>query len=99
MTEINLGKASIAPRRAIVAGKYVTLRYTYTAGHPIDDSGYIKIAFRQMSDCASPQFDDPAAANYCKVETTGDCRIEPRWDPKGNTRPWSKPIYLQGRSG
>ena len=99
MTEINLGKASIQPRRAIVAGQYVTLRYTYTAGHPIDDSGYLKIAFRQMSDCAAPQFDDPAGANFCKVETTGDCRIEPRWDPKGNTRPWSKSLYLQVRFG
>ncbi len=99
MTEINLGRASIQPRRAIVAGQYVTLRHTYTAGHPIDDSGYLMIAFRQMGDFGTPQFDDPAAANFCKVETTGNCRIEPRWDPKGNTRPWSKALYLQVRFG
>ena len=72
---------------------------TYTAGHPIDDSGYVKIAFRFASDYGTPQFDDPSADNYCSVRTTGDCRIIPRWDPKGNTRPWGCALYLRVTGG
>jgi hypothetical protein len=95
----NLGSATIAPDRPVTAGDFATLTFTYTAGHPIDDSGYIKIAFRSVSDFGTPQFNDPSAPNYCRVETDGGCRILPRWDPQGHTRPWSKAIYLQVRSG
>jgi hypothetical protein len=77
----------------------MTVRLTYTAGHPIDDTGYVKVVFRSVSDFGSPQFDDPTAPNYCTVQTTGDCRIEPRWDPKGHTRPWDRALYLQVRGG
>jgi hypothetical protein len=82
-----------------VAGSYTTINFTYTAGHPIDDSGYVKIAFRTVDDFGAPQFDDPAAPNYCSVSTSGDCHIEPRWDPKGHTRPWSRALFLQVRRG
>jgi hypothetical protein len=100
MTEpIALGKAIVHPNQPVVAGSFTTITFAYTAGHPVDDSGYVKIAFRSVSDCGTPQFDDPAAPNYCTIHTTGDCRIEPRWDPKGHTRPWSRALFLQVRSG
>jgi hypothetical protein len=99
MQTYNLGRATITPDRPVAAGDFVTLTFTYTAGHPIDDSGYIKIAFRSVSDFGTPQFSDPALSNYCRVETDGGCRILPRWDPQGHTRPWSKAIYLQVRGG
>ena len=100
MTEhIALGRATIQPNQPVVAGSYTTITFTYTAGHPVDDSGYIKIAFRSVGDFGAPQFDDPAAPNYCTVSTTGDCRIEPRWDPKGHTRPWSRALFLKVRGG
>ncbi len=99
MQSYDLGKATITPDQPVAAGDFVTLTFTYTTGHPIDDSGYLKIAFRSVSDFGSPQFNDPSAPNYCKVETDGDCRIQPRWDPQGHTRPWSKAIYLQVRGG
>jgi hypothetical protein len=99
MQQFDTGQATIHPDRPVVAGSYITLTFTYTAGHPIDDSGYLKIAFRSVSDCGAPQFDDPAAPNYCTIITTGDCRIEPRWDPKGHTRPWSRALYLKVRGG
>ncbi len=95
----NFGVASLGPTGPMVAGEYVTRTLTYTAGHPIDDSGYVKIVFRAKGDFGTPQFDDPAGANYCTVSATGDCRIEPRWDGKGNRRPWSKSLYLQVRFG
>ena len=70
----DLGRASVAPAR-VVAGEPVTVRWTYTAGHPVDDSGYIKIVFRSQSDFGVPQFADQKAENYCSVSTTGDCWI------------------------
>lgn len=99
MKNFDLGKAVITPEGPVIAGDFVSLTFTYTAGHPIDDSGYLKVAFRSVSDFGVPQFSDPSAPNYCKVETDGDCRILPRWDPQGHTRPWSKAIYLQVRGG
>ena len=96
---ITPGKATIRPDHPVVAGSFTTITFTYTAGHPVDDSGYIKVAFRTVGDFGTPQFDDPVAPNYCSIRTTGDCRIEPRWDPKGHTRPWSRALFLQVRSG
>ena len=96
---IALGRAIIDPDQPVVAGSFTTVTFTYTAGHPVDDSGYVKIAWRSVSDFGRPQFDDPAAPNYCTVHTTGGCRIEPRWDPKGHTRPWSRALFLMVRSG
>ncbi len=99
MQKLNLGKATIFPRKPVVAGEYVTLTYTYTAAHPIDDSGFVKIVFRRMGDFGQPQFDDPKAPNYWSIHTTGDCRIIPRWDKRGHTRPYSMALYLQVRFG
>ena len=99
MEDIEVGTATIGPKRTIVAGSYVTLRYVYTAAHPVDDSGCVKICFRFAGDFGVPQFIDPKAPNYCAISTTGDCRIEPRWDPKGNTRPWGRSIYLKVMGG
>lgn len=95
MHRFDLGQASIEPMGPMVAGSYRTITFTYTAGHPIDDSGYVKIAFRSVIDFGVPQFHDPAAPNYCTVSASGDCRIEPRWDPAGHTRPWSRAIFLK----
>jgi hypothetical protein len=95
MLSIDLGQASIWLQPPVVAGSFTSITFTYSAGHPIDDSGYVMIAFRSVSDFGTPQFDDPTSANYCAVSTTGDCQIVPRWDPKGNKRPWSKALYLK----
>jgi len=99
MQHLDLGRATIELEGAIVAGSLATIVFTYTAGHPIDDSGYVKITFRSVSDSGAPQFDDPAAPNFCTVSTTGNCRIEPRWDPKGHTRPWGRSLFLKVRGG
>ena len=99
MQHLDLGRAAIEPDGPVVAGSFVTLTYTYTAGHPVDDRGYLKIVFRDAGDFGDPQFGDPAAPNYCAIRTTGDCRIAPRWDRKGHTRPWSRALYLQVTRG
>jgi len=92
---MDLGKAALTPRRPLVAGSLTTLTYTYTAGYPIDDTGCVKIVFRFAGDFGVPQFADSRGMNYCLVRTTGDCRIEPRWDAKGHTRPWDRSLYLR----
>jgi len=99
MIQFNLGTATIDPQNPAEAGSFTTITYTFTGGHPIDDSGYVKIAFRSVGDYGQPQFDDPAGANYCTITTSGDCQIEPRWDPKGHTRPWSRALFLKVRHG
>lgn len=99
MQHIALGEAIIRPKQPLVAGSFTTITFTYTAGHPIDDSGYVKVVFRSLGDFGTPQFDDPTTPDYCTVHTTGDCRVEPRWDPKGHTRPWSRALFLKVRGG
>ncbi|MCB9432816.1 MAG: hypothetical protein H6668_12625 [Ardenticatenaceae bacterium] len=92
-------RAVIQPNQTFVAGAFTTIRFTYTCGHPVDSSGYLKITFRQVSDIGRPQFDNPTAPNYCTVSTTGNCTIAPRWDPKGHVRPWSSALFLQIQGG
>jgi hypothetical protein len=96
---LDLGRAVVRPNQPVQAGSLVTLTYAFTVGHPIDDTGSIKIAFRFAGDFGVPQFTDPTAPDYCRVSTTGSCRIEPRWDPKGHTRPWDRTIYLKVMGG
>jgi len=91
----DLGTATIRETLPLIAGEYSSIHFTYLAGHPIDNSGYIKIAFRSVADFGVPQFKETKAPNYCSVSTTGDCKIETRWDPKGNVRPWSQCLYLK----
>lgn len=95
----NPGNVTIKPAQTVIAGSLVTITYTYTTEHPVDDSGCIKIVFRFASDMGTPQFNNSSNLNYCSVKTTGNCRIEPRWDPKGHTRPWGRSLYLKVRDG
>lgn len=96
---LDLGKAQIRPAGRIAAGAWTTVRWTYTTEHPIDDTGSLKIAFRYAGDFGVPQLTDPEAPNYCSIQTSGDCRIEARWDPKGHTRPWDRTLMLKVMSG
>jgi hypothetical protein len=94
MTNYDLGTAEITPNTPLIAGSFNTVTYTYTCGHPTDCGGYVKIAFRNMDDFGTPQFENPSAANFCSVRTTGGTLIKPRWDPKGHVRPFNKALYL-----
>ena len=70
-----LAIANIDTKTAI-AGSYVSIKYTLNILHPIDDTGFIKIVFRIVSDFSNPQFDDPSGDNYWSVSTTGDCKLD-----------------------
>lgn len=94
-----LGTAVIRPHRPVVAGSWCLLTFQFCCGHPIDETGCLKIAFRFAGDFGAPQFDQPRNPDYCAIHTTGDCRIEPRWDVKGHTRPWDRALFLKVMGG
>ncbi|MCL4426545.1 MAG: DUF3604 domain-containing protein, partial [Firmicutes bacterium] len=94
------GRASISPDGEITAGSYGTWKITYTVGrYGIDNGGRLKVAMRLASDWGVPQTTDPAADNYFTVSTTGEAKIEARYDPRGHFRPWFKTMVLQVYDG
>jgi hypothetical protein len=99
MKNLEYGQAVIEPGEPLVAGSFTSLTFTYTAGHPIDETGFVKLVFRQMGDFGTPQFTQPEQPNYTRIETTGHCSIQPRWDAKGHTRPWSNALFLKVTKG
>ena len=83
------GWAEIDPQDPVVAGSVGTWRITYHAGrYGVDDGGVIKIAWRDVSDWARPQFDDPGAPDYAVVSTTGPASLKASFDRQRYIRPW-----------
>ncbi len=91
-----LGTATVTPTGTFEAGTFHTFTLVYTAGrYGIDDSGSLRICFRFAADQARPQFDDPKGVNYCTVKASNNAVLETRYDPKGNTRPWDRTLYIK----
>ena len=83
------GWAEIDPDRPIVAGSTGTWRITYHVGrHGVDDGGVIKIAWRDVSDWAVPQFEDAEAPEYATVSTTGPASLRAAFEKQRYIRPW-----------
>ncbi|MDA7945936.1 MAG: DUF3604 domain-containing protein [Hyphomicrobiaceae bacterium] len=94
------GHATIEPSGEFEAGSYATIKLVYTAGfYGIDDSGSIKIVGRFATDQTTPQFDDPAAPGYTTVVASNNAKLEVRYDPKGNVRPWDATLYIKVVNG
>ena len=93
------GTANLNQATRVIAGSYSTVTYIYTTGHPIDDGGHIKIAFRYAGDFAVPQFAHPEEDNFCSIETTGDCMFLPSWRDLSYTNPWGKELILEIANG
>lgn len=90
------GSATIKPSGAFEAGSYATFTLVYTAGfYGIDDSGSIKIVSRFASDQTRPQFTDPKAPGFTTVTASNNAKLELRYDPKGNVRPWDGTLYIK----
>ena len=83
------GWAEIDPAAPIVAGSVGTWRIIFHAGrYGIDDGGVIKFAWRDVSDWAAPQFEDPSAPEYASVSTTGPASLRARFEKQRYIRPW-----------
>jgi hypothetical protein len=99
----HVGRASITPADPVVAGQLGSWTITYEVGaYGYDEFARLKIASRFASDWGSPQFSDPAGANYATV------RLESRspttvaaltWEPRGYIRPWFKCLVVSIRDG
>jgi hypothetical protein len=99
----HVGRASITPADPVVAGQLGSWTITYEVGaYGYDEFARLKIASRFASDWGSPQFTDPAGANYATV------RLESRspttvatlsWEPRGYIRPWFKCLVVSIRDG
>lgn len=83
------GWAEMDPSGPVVAGETGTWKITYHAGrYGIDDGGVLKFAWRDVSDWAYPQFDDPQASAYATVVTDGPASVRPRFEKQRYVRPW-----------
>lgn len=83
------GWAEIDLTDPVVVGSTGTWRITYHAGkYGVDDGGVIKFAWRDVSDWAYPQFDEPSAPNYASVSTTGPSSLRAQFEKQRFVRPW-----------
>ena len=92
------GWAGIDPDGPVVAGSTGTWRITYHAGrYGVDDGGAVKIAWRDVSDWAAPQFDDPRAPHYASVATSAGARLRARFEKQRYLRPWRLCVTIDVR--
>jgi hypothetical protein len=95
-----LGWAKIEPAEDVSAGSLVSLKLTYHVGKfGIDDGGSIRIARRSVSDSEPLQFDDPLATGYTTVSTSGEVKLNCKWDHRGHIRPWRGALQVDVHHG
>jgi hypothetical protein len=98
--DTRFGAVEIRPLDPIVAGSHVCLEIEFTAGlFGIDDTGAVRLAMRYATDMALPQFSDAAAANYVSAEASNGAKLEVRYEPRGNQRPYDRTIVIRVLSG
>jgi len=98
--EQRLGKVLLDPPGPVLAGCFGTWTVTLTVGSlGIDEGGTIKLAQRYASDWQKPQFDRPADPGYTTARTSGEAKLEPRFEWKGHLRPWMKCLTLDVYDG
>jgi len=92
----SLGTAHCTLQGDLPAGSYQTCHLTYTAGPAgVDDTGSIKITMRFPTDCGTPQFTEPAEANYTTATASNGAHLSLRYDTKDNIRPWGRTLYIK----
>ncbi len=89
------GRAELTPTEPVVAGSLGTWRLVYHVGeYGLDDGGTLMISWRFATDWGRPQFDDPAAPDYCSLATDGRAALRGRFDTKAGVRPWRKSTVI-----
>src|SRR5438105_10975881 len=90
----HMGSIRLSPPGPFVAGSFVELTLTYTAGtFGIDDTGMVKISWRTTSDMSKPQFDNPAAPNFTTVKASNGPKLE-SWFDRLNFQPTPTPRLI-----
>ncbi len=90
-----VGRCALSPAGNVEAGAWGTWTLTYHVGkYGVDDGGTIVLSRRFASDWGRPRTDDPGAAHYASVSTTGQATLRMRWDPKSNVRPWQQGLAI-----
>ncbi|HZV92263.1 MAG TPA: DUF3604 domain-containing protein, partial [Caldimonas sp.] len=90
-----LGHVRVEADPQTVAGSMATVRIVYTAGKfGIDDQGSLRFLLRFASDAGRPQFDRPAAPNYCTATASNGTTLLVEYHPRGAFRPWFKAIRV-----
>jgi hypothetical protein len=97
------GRASISPADAVVAGQHGTWTLCYEVGaYGYDERARLKIASRFASDWGTPQFTDPARANYTTIRLETTCATavaQLGFEPRGQVRPWFKTLVVSVADG
>src|SRR4029453_4450449 len=91
----HMGTMQLTPSGPFVAGSFVELTLTYTAGtFGIDDTGMGKISWRTTSEMRKPQFPKPAAPNFTTVEASNGAKLEV-WFDRLNIRPYANTLLIR----
>ena len=98
-----IGRAWITPDGPVVAGQYGTWTLGYEVGaYGYDERARLKIGSRFASDWGTPQFTNPAAANYTTVRLESRCPTavaQIGFEPRGQIRPWFKTLVVSVADG
>jgi hypothetical protein len=94
------GSATMTGPKTAEVRTFQTFRLTYTTGRlGLDDTGSIRIAFRFISDAGLLQTTDPTAPNYVTATSSGEGKLELKYDRNGGQRPWNETLTIYQRSG
>src|SRR6476620_6059627 len=91
----HMGAIKLVPAGPFIAGSFAELILVYTAGtFGIDDTGMVKISWRNTSDMGKPHVDKSQAANFTTVEASNGAKLEV-WFDKLNIRPYANTLLIR----
>jgi len=94
------GTATLDGPEVVEVRSYQTYRLTYRVGKlGLDDTGAIRVAFRLISDAGPLQTTDPAGPNYVSARSSGEGKLELKYDKIGGQRPWNEALTIYQRGG
>ncbi len=94
------GKASLEGPAVVEVRSFQTFRVRYTTGKlGLDDTGAIRIAFRNISDAGFLQTTNRLAPNYVTAKSSGEGRLELKYDRRGGQRPWGETLTIFQQGG
>lgn len=94
------GTARLIGPDTVEIRSYQTFKVVYSVGKMgLDDTGAMRVAFRNISDGGYLQTTDKTAANYVTARSSGDGRLELKYDRRGGQRPWGETLTVTQMGG